>query len=403
VYQPIGKGRERAANLIERAGYGKPTMAEGGRQDFSHMTSKHPDETEDRALIKKMVGKAKIRLRDGGLADGGMAPRRLDQRGRGGSKHGKAKTNIEINVQPHPPGQGPGGPMAGGMGTPGAGLPPGLGLPARPPAPPVPPPSAPPMGAGPPMAPRPMPPPGGGTMPPTGMPPGGMMPPRPMAKQGGRTDWGDDDAAANTGDDDDRKLRAQVHDIGDKDGGRSHGRKSHGGRSKRDMGGGTPMGPGAPGGGMGGGMPGGGQPPTPQQIQQMQAMRAQGGQGGMGGGQMGGGQQFSPQQRQAWQQAHPQGMQGGMPGAPPGAPQGGMPGAPAKHGGRRARGGDTATRLADGKDEYREGGRTRRAQGGRAGHEGGDNDQYGRREMTAGAGGVEGRIQKAARQGLPVD
>lgn len=296
MFHHQAKGRERAHRIITGAGYkmGGDTI---GRKE---------DQESDIKLIKKAVrehedqehgGKhAKLRLRDGGLADGGMAANRLDQTGRSphsGKGKGKGHTNIEINVAPHPPGMGgPGTPPPPGMGAP----PVGAAPPPMPPRPPMPAGGAP-MGGPPPAmmgAARPPMPGMGGPMPPGagGMPAG--MPPRPMAKRGGRSEsWGEDDAAANTSPEDEEKFAAQRHDMGDKRGGESRG--------------------------------------------------------------------------------------------------------------RHARGGTTANRLADGEDEYCEGGRSHHAGGGRAGHEGGDNDAYDRHEMTAGAGGGRGRIEKAQRLGLPID
>lgn len=144
-----------------------PTYKKGG-------AAKHPDEAEDKALIKKMIkssamkrdehcwgGEAKSKKAKGGKADGhkvewirkahaaggevfsgdskskvpGVVPGGRDARKHGGKA--KGKTNININVMPHHPGM----PMAGGP----------MGGPAMPPMPPHPPmaPPAPPMGGAP--------------------------------------------------------------------------------------------------------------------------------------------------------------------------------------------------------------------------------------------------------------
>jgi hypothetical protein len=171
-------GRKKARALIARTGHhlgkGGGHFAEGGRSDYEqdkrmvakgiheHERKMHPGEKE-----------TKIRLADGGMADGNASPARADRspRGKGGKDSGR-KTHIAIVVNP-------------GGGAPGA------GAPARPvpvPVPvhaPPPPMAGPPPGAMPPPRP-PMPPPGAG-MPPPGMgapPPGGMP---MMRKHGGST------------------------------------------------------------------------------------------------------------------------------------------------------------------------------------------------------------------------
>lgn len=128
-------------------------MANGG--------SDHGDEPQDRKLIKKMVGKAKIKLAKGGDVDGHKSEKRMDKpvRGKfakGGKTHGKeGHTKVNVIVA----GGGGGMPPRPPMGAP---LPPPGGM-ATPPRPPMAPPGGPggmPPGAG-------------------GPPPGGMMPPHP--------------------------------------------------------------------------------------------------------------------------------------------------------------------------------------------------------------------------------
>lgn len=101
---------------------------------------KHEDEAEDKALLKKEMKKAKIKLKDGGAAEGKEPKMRADRLRRGGkAKAGKGgKSHVTVNVvnahqQPKPvpvpvpvPAGGPGGPPPGG---PMAGPPPGMGGP----------------------------------------------------------------------------------------------------------------------------------------------------------------------------------------------------------------------------------------------------------------------------------
>ncbi len=175
MFQPIRKGRERAADLIERSGYGRPRHARGGDSDYAqdvalvakgvhaHERAMHPGRKETR-----------LKLSSGGHAGGGMAPARLDKSSRGRGKRDAPQVNIA--VVPHS-GMG-GGPGMGGMGA----MPPPA-VPPRPPMPAPPPPAVPPR---PPMV-------GPGLAPAPGMPPGGMgmpggMAPRPMGmRRGGHT------------------------------------------------------------------------------------------------------------------------------------------------------------------------------------------------------------------------
>lgn len=246
MYQPAKRGRERAADLIQRAGYGSVGgMAKGG----------HADAAEDAAMIKKAIGeheahdhpgqkKTRLSFKRGGFAEGGMAGQRLDQKSRGGGGKSKGHTNITVNVAPHPK------PGMGMMGTPGAGmaLPPHpMPAPGAPPPQPMPAPPRPPMAGG--MPPGAMGVPGG--MPPGGMPPGGM-PPRPMIKRGGKAESMPDNAASNNEDEDRDMLDAQDRDLGRKRGGRAEGGKTtttnrladgadmmcEGGRARRKNGGG---------------------------------------------------------------------------------------------------------------------------------------------------------------------
>lgn len=182
MYAHPGKMRAKASDLIAKAGYERPHHAHGGHADFA----------ADEKMIKTAIrehenqehgGKhSRISFKDGGHAEGGMAPARLDRKARGGQSGGKKThgTQVNIAVVPH-------------AGQPGMGGPSGMGAaPMMPPHPPM----APPVAAAPPvpprpMPPRPMPPPGMGA-PSPGMPPGGMgmpggMQPRPMGiKTGGR-------------------------------------------------------------------------------------------------------------------------------------------------------------------------------------------------------------------------
>lgn len=112
-------GRKKARAMLGRAGY-----KAGG-----HVKA-HPDEAEDKALIKKEVKPSALKkhLKDGGCADGGMAKPRADRLARGGKAKGhKSHTTVNVVVgrshpQPVPvpkpvpvpvPGGAPGGPMAG--------------------------------------------------------------------------------------------------------------------------------------------------------------------------------------------------------------------------------------------------------------------------------------------------
>lgn len=129
--------RQRAHHLMVRTGY-----KSGG-------AVKHADETEDKALIKKEVEHAKIKLKEGGTVEGRATGGRLDKLARGGKhgKHHKGKPHVTVNVMNHPSappptlppiglGAGPHPPMAtppvppGGpmLPPPGAGSPPGLGM-----------------------------------------------------------------------------------------------------------------------------------------------------------------------------------------------------------------------------------------------------------------------------------
>jgi len=133
----------------------KPRKDHNSRSRYSSGGGVHSDEKEDRALIKKELSKAKIKVKRGGEVDGEKAPQRADKFARGG--HTKKKgANTKVNV------------IVAGGGDHGAPpmLPPG----GMPPRPAMPPPGAGPVGAG--------------------GPPAGAMPPRPMgppmAARGGR-------------------------------------------------------------------------------------------------------------------------------------------------------------------------------------------------------------------------
>jgi hypothetical protein len=186
-----------ARRVLREAGY-----ARGG-----HINPEHPDEAADKKLIKKMVGRAKIKLKKGGDVEGEKAEDRPDRQkrafggGTGGieaphegghkpAKHGKGGKATTVNVivgnkgaedQSEQQGEQKGMQAGAQLGArsvlakmQGAGAP--AGAPAGgPPRPPM----APPPGGMPP-----------GGAPPPGMagPPPGAMPPRPPGqpvKRGG--------------------------------------------------------------------------------------------------------------------------------------------------------------------------------------------------------------------------
>lgn len=174
---------------------------------YAHGGAVHEDEAEDKELIKKELGRARIKVRSGGKVEGKAPEHRPDRRARGGSLNGVATVDRRYEAegidQPHGPekradggatgtkhrsGRGPknitiivgksddGGDAKAQMAHQ-AGMQQGAmmaragaGGPPRPPMmpPPGPPPSGPPPGG--------MPPPGAMAGSP---PPGAMMPPRP--------------------------------------------------------------------------------------------------------------------------------------------------------------------------------------------------------------------------------
>lgn len=182
MHQPVQRGRERAARLVERAGYGRPDLARGGHQDFA----------EDKKMIEKAFAEhdqqqhhghhTRLHFRDGGHAEGEAEAPRHDRRARGGPAGDKKKHGTQVNIAVV-------NPRGGGIGGPGA-APPG-GPAAMPPRPPIAP------AVPPPPPPRPAMPPGGAPVGGAGIPMGaGMgtppMGPRPMPiKTGGRAGYAD--------------------------------------------------------------------------------------------------------------------------------------------------------------------------------------------------------------------
>ncbi len=134
----IETARQRATTALRSSGY-----ADGG--------GVHSDAKQDTALVKKLIGTARIKLKGGGAVPGVEPMERPDRRARGGHVKGRTVNVIVVNgksggdkppmpVPVHPPmagpppGPGPGGPP---MPPPGAmpprpmgGPPPGM---ARPP------------------------------------------------------------------------------------------------------------------------------------------------------------------------------------------------------------------------------------------------------------------------------
>ena len=154
------EGSAKAKRVLSSAGYAK-----GGKV--------HSDEKEDKKLIKKELGKAKIEVKKhGGKVAGRKPAARADKFARGGSAPRGKHTAVNINLAASQADKADSfkkGAMAGaqmaaqklGAGRPGAGAP----MQARPP----------------------MPPPGAaGPMGPAGAPPAGGVPPT-MQKRGGRT------------------------------------------------------------------------------------------------------------------------------------------------------------------------------------------------------------------------
>ncbi len=184
MFQPMKQGRERATRIVNGAGYKM-----GG-----NLGAKNDDREADVKLIKQAISEhdsqlhpgshTRIKLKEGGFADGGMAPARMDQRGRSGKGKQPPKSQVNIVVAGHP----------GAGAAPGAGaVPPPIMPPPRPAPPPMPPPR-PPMAGAPGLPPGGLPPGGmvgGPGMLPPGAPPPGGLPPRPMGiKTGGNVGRG---------------------------------------------------------------------------------------------------------------------------------------------------------------------------------------------------------------------
>lgn len=69
----------------------------GYAQVGGHMKD-HPDEAEDKKLIKKEVAKARIKLKTGGAAEGDEPKHRADRMSRGGKSKGHKGGHTTVNV-----------------------------------------------------------------------------------------------------------------------------------------------------------------------------------------------------------------------------------------------------------------------------------------------------------------
>lgn len=69
----------------------------GYAQVGGHMKD-HPDEAEDKKLIKKEVAKARIKLKSGGAAEGNEPKPRADRMSRGGKSKGHKGGHTTVNV-----------------------------------------------------------------------------------------------------------------------------------------------------------------------------------------------------------------------------------------------------------------------------------------------------------------
>jgi hypothetical protein len=123
-------------------------LSKGGYKAGGHVKG-HSDEAEDRMMVKKMVKKPALKLKDGGVAEGDAPKPRADRLARGGKargKHGKPHTQVNVIVagqHPKPvPVPVPVGANAAPGGAPMPMPPPGAG----PGGPPMPPDGGPPMG-----------------------------------------------------------------------------------------------------------------------------------------------------------------------------------------------------------------------------------------------------------------
>lgn len=162
AYDNLMSGRNKKANAtLKVCGYAK-----GG-----HV--KHPDEKEDKKLIKKEISKVHLKMKKGGHVEGGHSKESVGKYARGGATKKKSGTTVNVVI------------AGGGQQQPQK-IPVPMGG-ARPPmpsqgAPQMPPPSG--------MPPRP------GMSP----PPSGGMPPHPGMKRGGGVKMGHDyDAGAGGG------------------------------------------------------------------------------------------------------------------------------------------------------------------------------------------------------------